>query len=184
MGILEKAISFAADRHAGMVRKGTDIPYIVHPLEAVAIVAGITSDPEILAATVLHDVVEDTPTTVDEIMKIFGNRIADLVATESEDKMPGIPPSESWKIRKEIAINALRAAPIEEKTIVLADKLSNIRAIYRDSVSLGDQIWERFNQKDKKMQAWYYRTIAESLAELSECTAYQEYCQFVELIFG
>ena len=184
MDTLNEAIIFATERHVGMVRKGTDIPYIVHPLEAVSIAAGITSDAEILTAAVLHDVVEDTPTTIGEIRSVFGNRIADLVAAESEDKMPNILPSESWKARKEATINALQTASVPEKIIALADKLSNIRAIYRDCVSIGDKIWERFNQKDKKMHEWYYRAIAENLSDLSEHTAYQEYCKLVDIVFS
>ena len=183
MGILEKAITFAAEKHKGMVRKGSSIPYIVHPLEAVAIAGGITSDHEILAAAVLHDVVEDTPVTIEEIKEIFGARIAALVAAESEDKMPDIPPSESWKARKEATVNALGKASEPEKIIVLADKLSNIRAIYNDYSRIGDEVWERFNQKDKKMQEWYYRAIANSLLSLSQHTAYQEYCRLVDMVF-
>jgi len=184
MGLLEKAISFAAERHAGMFRKGSDTPYIVHPLEAMSIAAGITSDLEILAASALHDVVEDTPTTLEEIEVIFGKRVAALVASDSEDKMPNIPPSESWKLRKEATINALNKASRDEKIIVLADKLSNIRAIQRDFSKIGDEIWERFNQKDKGLQEWYYRAIADNLSELSEHTAYQEYCRLINTIFG
>ena len=184
MGILEKAILFAIERHAGMVRKGTDVPYIVHPLEAVSIAAGITSDPEVLSAAVLHDVVEDTPATIEEIETAFGKRIARLVAADSEDKMPNIPASESWKIRKEATIKALQSASLDEKIIVLSDKLSNIRAIYRDYVKMSDEIWNRFNQKDKKMHEWYYRAIADNTTELSNEAAHQEYCRLVDFIFG
>ena len=107
MGILEKAITFAAEKHAGAVRKGSDIPYIVHPIEAVSIVSGITSDHEVLAAAILHDVVEDTPVKIEEIKELFGERIAALVASESEDKMTHLPPSESWELRKEATIKSL-----------------------------------------------------------------------------
>ena len=184
MNLLEKAIIFATEKHSGSLRKGTDIPYIMHPLEAVSIAAGMTSDLEILAAAALHDVVEDTSTTLAEIEAEFGERVALLVASDSEDKMPGIPQSESWKIRKEATIDALQSASFDTKIIVLADKLSNIRAIYRDSVCQGDEIWERFNQKDKQMHEWYYRTIGEHLSTLSEHVAYQEYCRLVDMVFA
>ena len=183
LGILEKAIIFATERHAGMVRKGTDIPYIVHPLEAVSIAAGMTSDPEILAAAALHDVVEDTPTTIAEIKELFGDQIAALVAAESEDKMPDVPAAESWRKRKEATIAALETASVPEKIIVLSDKLSNIRAIHRDYARIGNQVWERFNQKDKKMQGWYYRAVAENITALSEHMAYHEYCRIVDTVF-
>lgn len=184
MGILEKAISYAADKHTDAVRKGSNIPYIVHPLEALSIAASITSDQDILAATVLHDVVEDTPATLADIEKEFGKRIAELVASDSEDKMPGVPPSESWKLRKEATILSLRTASLEEKIIVLADKLSNIRTLYRDFISIGDTVWGKFNQKDKRMHEWYYRAIADAIFELSEHLAYKEFYQLINIIFN
>jgi len=183
VSILDKAIVFATERHSGIFRKGTKTPFIVHPLETVSIAAGMTNDFDVLAATVLHDVVEDTPTTIDEIREVFGERVASLVAAESEDKMPDIPPSESWKMRKQATIDALQPATYEEKIIILSDKLSNIRAISRDYINVGDAIWERFNQKDKKMHEWYYRSIAENLMEFSNNVAYQEYCQLVNKVF-
>jgi len=183
MSIFDKAITFATERHSGMVRKGTDIPYIVHPLEAVSIAAGLTSDHETLTAAVLHDVVEDTPTTLDEIKELFGEKVASLVAAESEDKMPDVPPSESWKIRKQATIDALKSAAYEEKIIMLSDKLSNIRAIHRDYVNIGDAVWERFNQKDKRMHEWYYRSIAENLTELADTVVYKEFCCLVNEVF-
>ena len=105
MDTLHKAIIFAVKAHAGMVRKGTDIPYIVHPMVAASIAARITSDQEVLSAAVLHDVVEDTPTTLEQIEAAFGKRVVELVAAESEDKMPNIPASESWKNGNETATN-------------------------------------------------------------------------------
>jgi len=104
MGILEEAVKFATDRHAGEFRKGTAIPYIVHPLEAVSIAAGMTDDQEVLAAAALHDVVEDTPTTLAEIKSLFGKRVVDLVDSESEDKMRHLSSTDSWKARKEATI--------------------------------------------------------------------------------
>jgi len=184
MSVLDNAIVFATEKHAGMFRKGTTVPYIVHPLEAVSIAAGITDDLEVLSAVVLHDVVEDTPVTVEDIRVKFGERIAMLVAAESEDKMPGITPEESWKLRKQATIDALESASFEEKIIVLADKLSNIRAIYRDKSQIGDAIWERFNQKDKKQHEWYYRSVMNELADMSKFTVYQEFCQLVKDAFG
>ena len=87
--LLDRAIIFAVRAHAGTERRGKGFPYIVHPMEAVEIVATMTKDQELLAAAVLHDTVEDTDTTVEQIREEFGNRIASLVASES-DTMPEI----------------------------------------------------------------------------------------------
>jgi len=183
MNILDKAIIFATEKHSGMTRKGIDTPYIVHPIEAVAIAASITNDMEILAAAALHDVVEDTAVTMDEIEAIFGKRVAELVAADNEDKMADIPPSESWKIRKETTINLLQFASYDEKIIVLADKLSNIRTLCMDVRRFGDKSFEKFNEKDKKMHEWYYREIANAIAALSDCDAYREFCKLIDEVF-
>jgi len=183
MGILEKAIMFATEKHEGMFRKASDVPYIVHPLEAVSIAAGITSDSEVLAATVLHDVVEDTPITMDEIEVVFGKRVAMLVASDNEDKMPDIPASESWEIRKKATINHFESASREEKILLLADKLSNIRSLSRDYALFGDTVWDKFNQKSKVKHEWYYREIARVTSELSVNAAHQELCNHIDSIF-
>ena len=94
--LLDRAIVFAVQAHAGTERRGKGFPYIVHPMEAVSIVATMTSDQEILAAAALHDVVEDTDVTLDEIRRIFGDRIAGLVDAESDRQGQDL----DWKSRK------------------------------------------------------------------------------------
>lgn len=71
-----------------------------------------------------------------------------------------------------------------KKILVLADKLSNIRALYRDILSVGDAVWDKFNQKNKDMHDWYYTSIAEALAELSEYPAFQDFVRLINMIFG
>jgi (p)ppGpp synthase/HD superfamily hydrolase len=184
VGILEKAIVYAAENHMGAVRKGNDIPYIVHPMEALSIAATMTNDPEVLAATVLHDVVEDTAITINQIEEGFGKRVADLVAWSSEDKMPHIPPQESWKARKDATIKSLEDASLDEMIIILADKLSNIRGLYQGLIHKGDEIWRQFNQKDKRMHEWYYRAILGALTALSDSIAYQEFSSLIDKVFN
>ena len=181
--ILDKALIFAVNAHAGAVRKGTNIPYIVHPMEAVAIVASMTNDKEVIAAAALHDVVEDTDYTIKDIENEFGSRIADLVASESENKRPELSEENTWKIRKEETLKHLENASIETKIITLGDKLSNIRAIYRDYLELGDKLWDRFNQKDKNEHAWYYSSIVDLLSDLEKYPAWKEYKDLVKRVF-
>lgn len=185
MDIFDKAIAFATKAHSGSFRKGTTTPYIVHPMEVSAIVATMTDDKTILAAAVLHDVVEDTDYTIDDIKKEFGENVARLVSAESEDKRDNLPPKATWKIRKQETLDYLKnQASKEEKMIALGDKLSNIRAIYRDYLEIGDELWNRFNQKDKSEHAWYYKSIAELLSDLSDIPAYQEYVELVDKVFS
>lgn len=181
--LLNQAIIFATKAHKGQFRKGTQIPYILHPMEAAAIVGTMTTDDEIIAGAVLHDVAEDTDTTVDEIKELFGERVAALVASESEDKREDKPAESTWKIRKQETLDHLKTAPIDVKMITLGDKLSNIRAIYRDYNTIGDELWQRFNQKDKNEHYWYYQGVADCLAELNVHQACKEYCDLINKTF-
>lgn len=104
------------------MRKGTKRPYIVHPIEVSEIVSEMTDDEEVICAAVLHDTIEDCRGITKDVLKLrFGNRVAQLVAQESEDK------SLSWKERKSATIARLKDAPREVQIIGLADKLSNMR---------------------------------------------------------
>lgn len=185
MTLLDEAINFAARAHSGQVRKGTNTSYILHPLEAAAIVATMTNDLEVIAAAVLHDTLEDAHISVDEIAVKFGIRVAELVNSETENKREDLPASETWLIRKQETIQHLRNhKDVAVKMVTLGDKLSNIRAMYRDHLALGDKLWERFNQKDPKMHAWYYRAIADVTVELKQYPAWQEYTALVEKVFS
>ena len=181
--ILDRAIIFATNAHAGQFRKGTQIPYILHPMEAAAIVGSMTTDEEVIAGAILHDVVEDTETTVEDVIRVFDERIGSLVASESENKRGDLPAESTWKIRKQETLDHLSAATIEVKMITLGDKLSNIRAIYRDYQMIGDALWQRFNQKDKAEHYWYYSGIAKCVDELNGYQAYKEYCELVDKTF-
>ena len=117
MDLFDRAIEFAVKAHSGAVRKGTETPYIVHPMEVAAIVATMTNDASVLAGAVLHDVVEDTEYTIDDIRREFGDKVAALVASESENKREDLPSSETWKIRKQETLDHLEHAPVEVKMI-------------------------------------------------------------------
>ena len=184
ISLMDRAIIFATRAHSGTYRKGTKSPYIVHPIEAAAIVATMTDDPDMIAAAVLHDVVEDTDATVEEIRFFFNEHIAKLVEAESEDKRKDLPPQETWMVRKMETLTFLREeADREAKILALADKLSNMRAVHRDQKTIGDQLWERFNEKSKEKHGWMYRQVAEALSELKDTFAWQEYDRLVKKTF-
>ena len=185
MTLFEEAIRFAAEKHSGMTRKRESIPYILHPMEVATIVGTMTSDEELLSAAMLHDTVEDTDTTMEEIEERFGPRVAALVASETEDKHPELSPEESWRLRKEESLAVLKnAADPGVKVLWLGDKLSNMRSFYRAWKIGGDTIWHSFHQKGPAQQAWYYRSIDDALSELRSYEAWQEYHFFVETVFS
>ena len=160
--LLESGIINAMLWHDGQLRKGTNLPYIVHPLEVMNILLQMGADKKLMIAGVLHDTAEDTEATLADIEEIFGKDVADLVAshTEMDKSLP-------WRERKEIALEHLAKASKREQMLVLADKLSNIEAMARDFDKLGDELWERFNQ-GKEQQEWYYREALKALAPLKE----------------
>ena len=185
--LLNDAIIYATKKHDGKDRKGTKIPYIVHPLEALAIVASITEDEELMAAAVLHDTIEDTDATTSDIETKFGHRVAELVASESENKREELPDADTWKIRKEETIEHLKDASLDTRIVCLGDKLSNIRAISRDYEKLGEDLWQRFNIKDKSEHGWYYSSLAEIFNtddKLNQTAACREYVELVEKVFN
>jgi len=181
--LLDRAIVFAVRAHAGTERRGKGFPYIVHPLEAVEVVATMTPDQELLAAAALHDVVEDTDITLDQIRDEFGDRIAALVAAETDEPHPEGHDVGSWRKRKQAAIDRLASASLDAKMVALGDKLSNMRAIARDYAVQGDELWNRFRSKDRKDHEWHYRGLADSLRELHDTFAYKEFVQLIEQVF-
>ena len=185
MELVSEAIAFAVKAHDGMRRKKSDAPYILHPMEAAVIVGTMTNDQNMIAAAALHDVVEDAGITIREIEEKFGSRVRELVQSETEDKRADLPPESTWHIRKEESLSVLKNTDdIAVLMVWLGDKLANMRSIYRDWKIEGDAMWQRFNQKDVNQQAWYYRSIVELTARLSDTSAWLEYKTLTELVFG
>jgi (p)ppGpp synthase/HD superfamily hydrolase len=161
-----EAIIFATRKHAGQVRKGTDIPYISHPMEVMQIMTANGCPDAAIVAGILHDTLEDTDTTTEEIQGMFGDKILNLVQAESEDK------SKTWKERKQSTIDHLLGTPIEVQMVCCADKLSNLRSMAADLDAIGEKLWERFNAPKADIE-WYYRGITEAL-ELPGYKMYKE----------
>ena len=181
--LLDRAIIFAVKAHHNSERRGKGFPYIVHPMEAVEIVATITSDQELLAAAALHDTVEDTDVTLEDIRHEFGDRVASIVEDESDKNIEGVSETDTWMERKQAAIDRLRQAPLDAKIVAMGDKLSNMRAIYRDYMTKGDSLWQIFHVSDKSVHEWRYRKLAESLSDLSDTFAYKEFTGLIDKVF-
>ena len=181
---LDRAIIFAVNAHKGTERRGKGYPYIVHPLEAVEIVATLTKDQELLAAAALHDTVEDTGVTVEDLRREFGDRVATLVEAESDKFTEGVSEEASWHERKQAAIDRIAKAPYDAKVVAMGDKLSNMRAIYRDYLKQGDELWKIFHAKDRADHEWHYRGLLSSLSELKGTDAYAEFEDLLERVFG
>ena len=183
--IFYDALEFAIKAHEGVVRKSVNTPFILHPMEVANIVASITENREVMAAAFLHDCVEDANIPIDEIREKFGDEVALLVESETEDKRRYMLPEESWQIRKEESLEILKNSDnINVKILWLADKLSNMRSFYRTYRKKGNDMWKDFHQGDPKKQEWYYRSVAEYTKELDNTYAYHEFNYLIDKVFG
>jgi len=124
--IVLKAKEFATKAHAGQTRRYTGEPYIGHPARVAFLTASAIGDPEVIAAAYLHDVVEDTPTSLSDIERLFGKRVARLVfeVTDISRKEDG-----NRKTRKVLDLKHLAKASPEGQTIKLADLLDNTEGV-------------------------------------------------------
>ena len=159
---LQSALAFAASAHAavGGARKGTrGFPYVSHPIRVAETLARFNLDEDVVVAGFLHDTVEDTNVTIEEINANFGPRVASLVAGASEpDK------SLEWKVRKQHTIDALECEQdMELLALVGADKLDNVRSITDSLRHLGSTAtWALFKAGEDE-QRWYYCAVANIL---------------------
>ena len=185
MTLTDKAAIFAVNAHSGQRRKAGNIPYILHPMEAATIIAGMTADENVIAAGLLHDTVEDCGISADTIKEEFGEYVYGLVMSETEDKMAELPPCETWTIRKKASLEKMmNSDDINVKILWLGDKLANIRSFYRLYLKEGSLMWERFNQQSPQKQAWYYRSVLDGVKVLEGTPEYAEYVNLVNIIFG
>jgi (p)ppGpp synthase/HD superfamily hydrolase len=156
--LLDAALAFAAIAHQGQKRKGTGIPYIVHPVGVMVVLlqAGET-DADVLAAALLHDTVEDAGTTLTELRERFGERVAEIVAgcSEPDKRAP-------WEARKQHTVAYLQTASRAVQLVVVADKLHNLRSLAADYAEIGEPLWQRF-KRGRAQMAWYYRAVVDSL---------------------
>ena len=166
MSIVSQALVFATEHHQHQHRKGTKIPYMAHLLNVCKLLAENDCSDEVLAAALLHDVVEDTDVTIEEVEEKFGLQVAELVRGATElDKLEkkAIEKESSWQERKEHTIHFLEhEATTDQLLVSAADKLDNLRSIAYDHAKIGEALWKRFNAT-KDQQAWYYGAVASIL---------------------
>ncbi len=150
-----KAAEFANEAHKHQKRKSTDLPYITHPLSVGLILSKFGAEEDEIIAGLLHDVIEDTEYTYEDIKNEFGQKIADIVLQLSEEKE--LP----WEERKKQHIDHLKEADISTKRVALADKLANLYSIKHELKEYGENLWNRFS-RGKEQQKWYYTSMVEA----------------------
>ena len=180
--LMFQAIEFAAKAHAGQYRKGTKIPYIIHPLSVAKILIDFDCTTEIIIAGILHDTLEDTIVTFADIVKLFGRHIARIVESVSEPDR-----SDTWENRKRYTIEHLKTAPTEVLLVSCADKLDNIRSTIDEFTRIGDAVWFRFN-RPRKQQRWYNQSLADVFMSRIDgepgATLFKQFDSEVKKFFG
>lgn len=159
--LTEKAIIFATEKHKGQVRKGTTIPYITHCLDVMQLLQRMEADKNVIIAGILHDTLEDTNTSWEELVEKFGTDVANLVAEHTQDE------SLPWEEKRQKFIDSLDTASLRLKKLVLADKLANLQSMFRDHNKIGDSLWKRFKAPKEKI-AWYYSEVQDKLFQLQK----------------
>jgi (p)ppGpp synthase/HD superfamily hydrolase len=160
-----QAVDMARELHDGQTRTGTDVPYLAHLLGVAALVLEYGGSEDEAIAGLLHDGPEDQGgrATLDRIRAEFGDDVARIVegltdSFDGEDKP-------SWRERKEAYLVRLRDEPEDVLRVSLADKLSNARAILDDYRLDGDELWDRFGDKDCHTQLWYFHELRKVFAD-------------------
>jgi len=170
------ALGFATDKTGDQKRKGTEVPYICHPLAVCSLVLEDGGDEDEAIAALLHDLVEDRgPTLSSEIESRFGERVISIVL-ECSDSVGGPRDATDWKKRKEEYLEGLRVHSPGAIRVSLADKLHNARSILRDLRAAGpgaDEVWTRFNV-GREDQLWYYRSLVRVFGEVSTSSMVME----------
>jgi len=154
----QQAKDFARKAHQGQLRKISGIPYIIHPIRVAELLKKAGCSQEVVSAGYLHDVVEDTNVEMKDIYRLFGPRVAELVAAHTEDK------SKSWHERKQHTIDIIKYAEKEVKYLIIADKLDNLLSIEKELNIQGDALWKYFNA-DFEKQKWFHQSIVQNMYE-------------------
>ncbi len=158
---LERALRWSALCHRGQTRKGSDVPYFEHPAAVAMILDRAGFDEDVVIAGLLHDVVEDTTATLEDVSARFGTEVRELVRHCSEVKRDAEGRKRPWIDRKRDHLADLVGAPTTVWAIILADKLHNLTCIELD-LEQGHPVWSQFNA-ERSQVLWYYRATFDAV---------------------
>lgn len=175
---LDYAILFATKAHDGQRRKTDNVDMIFHPFTVGMILQKEKMDEDTVIAGILHDVVEDTKYSIEDIEYLFGKNVRNKVEEVTENKKL------EWKERKKEAIEKIRTASLEGKMIECADKINNLESLYDLINEKGEIVWNSFN-KPYQDQKWYYTEMYKALIEnVKYNNLFNRYKIILEKIFG
>jgi (p)ppGpp synthase/HD superfamily hydrolase len=190
LGFLE-ALSFAAERHGRQLRKGSGVPYITHPvLVAETLAYHYPQSPDLIIAGLLHDVVEDTDTSLELVEEEFGSNVARLVEAVTKPELELAPADteqeakvERWRAQRNAMLEALDDEEEDVLRLKAADSLLNLRAIRRDleAPGVGPGVWRRF-KVGREESLDYYRRVLEEVRRLGNEPIVQELQRELEAV--
>lgn len=151
--LVEEALRFSSIRHGGQHRKGSSIPYLSHPFSVALLLETDHQPPTVVAAGLLHDLIEDTETDAQEILTRFGPDVLRLVLAVSEKNR-----EQTWEQRKQMTLEHISSLQFDEVALLVADKLHNLRSIRYDLEMEGMIVWQRF-KRPMRDQSWYYHQL-------------------------
>lgn len=170
-GRTERAIAFALRAHEAQVRKGDgQTPYVVHPVTVALILSRYTPDEDTIIAGLLHDVLEDSQTREEDILREFGQKVLDTVKDVTESPLPGL----SWDTRKARYLRHLASAPRPALLVAVADKIANLVSMIAAHSLQGDALWDRFNAPPAQKLGFYREVLATTRSAWQTCPLLQE----------
>jgi (p)ppGpp synthase/HD superfamily hydrolase len=174
----QKAFLFALKAHANQKRKdGSE--YITHPVAVALELAKNGADDILISAGFLHDVIEDTDVTPEQLAENFPKEVVELVLADSEDT------SKSWEERKTTDIENIRNTKDERlKLLMCADKLSNLKTLVEMlENNPSENVWANF-KRPKEKQKWFYESMCDALSSLDGYKVYDELKKYIQIVFG
>lgn len=171
-GRTERAIALALRAHDAQIRKGDGaLPYIVHPVTVALILSRYSDDEDTIIAGLLHDTLEDTSLSGDEIAREFGAKVLDMVRDVTESDLPSL----SWDTRKARYLRHLETAPRGSLLVASADKIANLVSMIAAHASQGDALWERFNATPAEKLRFYHQVYETVRSCWKLCPALHEF---------
>lgn len=174
--MIKEAFIYAQEKHKDQIRKSSQLPYIIHLYDVARILTNNHAPEYVIVAGILHDTLEDTNATESEIEQLFGQKVKEIVVSETENK------ALCWKERKQDRIDNLKNASLDCKMVKCADMLANLSDLRENLKSDGECIWKNFrgSRQDTK---WYFESMIDAMKELKGYNMYNALKKVFEKVF-
>lgn len=173
MNLVDTAKEIATRAHEGQTRKTDETPYILHPLAVAEMLISHDFDETVIAAAIVHDVLEDTDISELALRAVLGDTVVDIVVAVSEDK------SLAWEERKERYVTHLADASDAAKAVSVADKIHNAESLLAAADILGPKVWDSFN-RGKEQKLWFENQVLTTLQKHWDHPLVDRYAILVE----